>query len=76
MDDLRVVVALLPSEELRGQFSDMLNHALRNRDSVGEGELARLSRQLVGELLQRHDRQYIRPRAQQAETDVIRGWTP
>jgi hypothetical protein len=72
--DLRVVVALLPSDQLRGQFSEMLSAALRNRDSVGEGELARLSRQLVGELLQRHERQHVRPRPQQPETDVIRGY--
>jgi hypothetical protein len=37
ISDLRVVVALLPSDQLRGQFSEMLSAALRNRDAVGEG---------------------------------------
>jgi hypothetical protein len=76
IETLKTVVGLLPPDgKLRGRFSEMLSEALRNRDAIGEGELARLARDIAGELLARDARERFHAQPRKPESGDVRGWT-
>jgi hypothetical protein len=75
IETLKTVVGLLPPDDkLRGRFSEMLSEALRNRDSIGEGELARLARDIAGELLARDARERFRAQPRKQERADLKGF--